>query len=459
MSGLKVFIKPAPTSTEPGNVHCIGYPTFDVTGIESNPVDVSGLPDEVQHILVLYVSMMALLYRAINYSLPNDISIPVAPELPSLSSVGQSIPDVTFPENIVLPEPPSDISFVDTDKPTYSAPTAISLPTLDLSGVAIDIPPTAPSEPSFSYVDSTASSVSSVTVAALGTAPIFTQPLISPDWTTIDTTDFTTNDDIEKGLARVQRVQAEIQKYSQDIQNNLHKFNEGVASYQADLQKKIQDAQIASQKAITDAQLATDVSKQNKLQTLSASVQQYASQLQLYSNKIQSYQVSVNISITQRQHLLQEWQTKTANELNRFSAELQGSIASFNSNVQLWKVVVDRALSKYEGEGNVYQAKATSIVNEYQARVNKVAQELIEGVQKYTLDLQNVSQENQSLLNNYQISVGLYNSQFSVYSGDFAAKMNKVNTEYNWIVNQFKLLKQEYEQSFIPFKVQQEEKQ
>jgi hypothetical protein len=73
--------------------------------------------------------------------------------------------------------------------------------------------------------------------------------------------------------------------------------------------------------------------------------------------------------------------------------------------------------------------------------------------------LQNVTQDNQSKLTKYQTELSAYNLELTAYSAQFNTSLQKVQLEYNWILAQFKALKQEYEQSIVPFVVQQPQQQ
>ena len=118
--------------------------------------------------------------------------------------------------------------------------------------------------------------LSSNTVASLGTSPSYTPPVLSTSISNIDTQ--ITNDDPEMADIERNKVNAEIDEYNAKVTDAVNVFNKENAVYQAELQKKIQDGQLSSQ---DDAQ---------KVQAYSSKIQSYTAELQ---NKLADYGAKV----------------------------------------------------------------------------------------------------------------------------------------------------------------------
>ena len=329
----KIYVLPAPISGEPAKISFIKKPDV-VVGSYAIP----NCPYSFQHIAVLFAAIANLQYRLTNQNLPSNFTLPTLPILASLNSVSGNLPTFTDPDDLVLPVAPATIAvpsftytnvgdvetvivtFDDFDtapvytKPVMSLEDKPSITNLNISSTV----PTAPSSPSFTYDDASATSVSATTIDALGDAPEFV-PAVSE----VDMSDFNikaTNDDVEIAAVLIQKQAQLLQKYQIDIQNNLNTFNKDVVEYQADMQHKIEQSRITLQEAMMNAKSTTDVAKQNAIQNFQKDVQEYAASVQKYSGEIQSYQISVNKEV-------QEWQANTQKDLanwqNYNNAKLQ----------------------------------------------------------------------------------------------------------------------------------------
>ena len=113
----------------------------------------------------------------------------------------------------------------------------------------------------------TAPTLTTSSVASLGDAPSYTQPVAALDISEVQT--WITDDDPELASSASSKVQLQLSEYQANIQNELNKFNEANTAYQAGLQTKIQDAQLSSQ---DDAQV----------------LQKYGADLQVYSAEVQA---------------------------------------------------------------------------------------------------------------------------------------------------------------------------
>ena len=212
-----LIIVPEPTSTYKGTISKIILPTIAI-----GEVSIDYFPAKYLHSIVLYASIETLQYRAINYTLPNDLILPVLPSVVTLGTVSSSLPTFTAPTEVVLPTVPADvdISFttVDNDKPSWADPTDIVLPVLDLSDITLTIAafttPTSPTAPSSPVIDS-----GKITLPT-SSIPVFTTPVCEVDMSNFNTA--YTAEDIELAATSIQKQNSLLQKYQSDIQNSLH---------------------------------------------------------------------------------------------------------------------------------------------------------------------------------------------------------------------------------------------
>jgi len=144
-----------------------------------------------------------------------------------------------------------------------------SLPTLTL--------PVVPAPPS----------LSAQTVTISGTAPTFTAPVVSPDFSQVNTY-IDTDEDVELASAKLQEISTQLNEYANNIQKEQAEFNEENVEYQSKLQKDVTDAQFS------DANEARKLSKyQAEVSTYSANlntnVQDFTTKLQKFTTKYQWY--------------------------------------------------------------------------------------------------------------------------------------------------------------------------
>ena len=130
-------------------------------------------------------------------------------------------------------------------------------------------------------------SLSAQTVTISGTAPTFTAPVVSPDFSQVNTY-IDTNEDIELASSKLQEIATQLNEYTSNIQKEQIQFNKENVEYQAKLQKDVADAQFS------DANEARKLQKyQAEVGTYSANlntnVQDYTTKLQKFTTKYQWY--------------------------------------------------------------------------------------------------------------------------------------------------------------------------
>ena len=120
-----------------------------------------------------------------------------------------------------------------------------------------------------------------------------------------------------------------LQKYAQDMQNELNEFNDANVQYQAKLQKDLQDAQLAESKEGRD--------------------------LQKYASELSSYQAEVGAKVQEFQIILQNDLEKFKSDMDKYNAE----VAKINSDNQ-------NKIGKYSQDMANYAAKIQKHSTDYQ---------------------------------------------------------------------------------------------
>ena len=192
----------------------------------------------------------------------------------------------------------------------FSKLASSTLPTW--SDITPNIPPVAPSAPSFTNPD-----VASVTISNIGTPPSYTPPTVGgtadelTDVTQLDIQntidDFDGNaievdqwfataahliedeEDTELAAVHLEKIKTYVQAYSQQMQNSVNVFNKESTEYQAKLQEAIAQAQINAEEARQESNSL--LQKEN--QEYAATLQKYQSELQSYTADLQKYQSQI----------------------------------------------------------------------------------------------------------------------------------------------------------------------
>ena len=244
--------------------------------------------------------------------------------------------------------------------------------------------------------------------------------------------------DLQKYQAKVQEVitgnQAEItvweseqglklQKNQSDVQNALNEFNKESAVYQAELQISIQDSQLS---AGTEA---------NKLQIFASELQKYQADVNQQVEKYTLNEVQKQVGI---------WTTRVQNELAEYSANIQNESARVGNDMGIYQQEIQKALQKYQSETGYdlqkYQAVVAADVQKFQMDLQDNTSDFTNSLTKYTTELGEITQSNQSVL-------ALYGADVQNYS----AKMQKEITDYQWKQGQYSALYQDYVQGLQIF--------
>jgi len=469
-----LIIVPTPTSTAKGTVSKIILPTITVSG-----TSIDYFPSKYLHLIVLYASIETLQYRAINYSLPSDLVLPVLPSAITLGTISSSLPTFTAPSSIVLPTAPADadISFttVDTDKPSWVDPTGIVLPILDLSGITLTIAafttptapttpsspvigsgqvtlptssiptyikpvlsletkltitdlsisasePDTPSAPSFSYVDAESAVVINENVENLDSAPTFIKPTVSLE-SKPTVTDLTISATVPEApsdpdFTYTDATGATVSATTIDALSTAPSFTE--PECEADM------SDFDTAYSNDDVELAS-VNLQKQAQLLQKYQVDIQNSLNEFNEGVTEYQADLQHIIEQARITLQEAST---------NAQLTTDVSKQNA-IQDFQVYVQEYVSniqKYSGELQSYQATISKEVQEWQANSNKDLTNWqnynVILLQKYTQDIQNESLNFNSANVKFQADL-----QRKIENARFALQTIQLNAQLETDVN------------------------
>ena len=140
------------------------------------------------------------------------------------------------------------------------------------------------------------------TIGVIPEAPQFNPPVSNPNFSRID--DYLDEEDIDLVGAAVGGIQAEIQKYQLDIQNESAQYQDAVLKYNADVNKIMKQAEM---------NIGTSTAE------YTAKVQKYSAEVQKYTGDIQSYATEVQKEVSEHTAEISKLQI----EIGEYSAILQ----------------------------------------------------------------------------------------------------------------------------------------
>jgi len=354
--GGKIYIQPSGSDAK---VHYVSYPT-----INYNDADFTGVPDEVKHLVMYGTAVRARMSQLEELrDGVKDITVPTY-TLPTLTlPAAPSIADLSV--TVSAPTKPLDPSF---DSVTVSAATA-SLPSSPPTYIKPTLSLTsAPSitDLSITTVVPVAPAISDNSISFSQTAPTYISPVNTTDFSKA-TSFIETDEDVELANSELKKVTAQLQNFSQEVEDSVNVFNKENTQYQAELQRSIQNAQLSS---------ADDVQK-----------------IQKYSAELGKYQAEVNSQV-------QEWVNNNLNHsLAKWQRERNDDIAGYQANMQ-------NELGSFNALNAEYQAKIAKMTNDLSVEAAKAQKDA-------DLSLQNSIQEYQSRLSKYQAEVADYQAQVS----------------------------------------------
>lgn len=417
----KVYVNGAAGSgATSGHLHYVPkIPTTDgSTAIVHGSSTVANFPQEAERLLVLGGSVRCLqrLMADKTASLPTDISapsLPVSPSTPSSPSftyTNASVSDITQPLISI-----SDMADLTESAPSYVSPvtTLQGAPTISDLSITATVP--------------VAPALTNNSVSFSATAPVYTPPVASPSFSTVDTF-ISTDEDVELASAKIQEINAQIGEYQSNIQNQLNVFNDANVEYQAELQKAMKNADLSQ---ADDSQL---------MQKYQADLQSYQAQI---SKEVQEYQQNMEGD-------LRVWQAERQTDLQKYSADIQNALNSFNEANVVYQQDIQRKGQNFQKDSQSAIQNAQQEFNTRKANLDKDVQlnlqNAINNFQQNVQEYKSTLDKYRSELQDYQAEVGSVLQKYSADVQNYNAKMQKHNMDYQWKQGQYRQLKAEYNQ-------------
>ena len=457
----KIHVKPGG-----GTVVAVNYPT-----IQYGHSTVTGVPDDVKHLVIMGTAVKGRLFQldALRRSLDNLIApdyntananlvlVPV-PSITDLDlvSVPDDIVDPVFSDGLIDSQ---DVQFTETapvfNKPVFSPPELDTITPLSMDSLSSDLP------------DVSGLLIQNYEVGTLpASPPAYTK--LTPPVQTYDIAQFETfletEEDSELADSQMRRLnhevsvyQADLQKYANEIQEELNEFNKENVEYQAKLQKVIMDAQakqpedaaklqkvqgeMSRYQALVNNKVAEYQNNelQNKFQKW---VTEYTNGLQEYGANIQNesqkfneanneYQAKLQIAIRDAEAKSREYMQEGNNKLQSEVQEYANRLQNHGSKLQKYQAEVNSQLQEYgvneiQKEIGLWQADNTQKLQKYGADLQKETARHGSDMQKYQIDIQNIFQKHQTMVQELQVLDAQYTRGLQTFVASYKEPMQNV---------------------------------
>jgi hypothetical protein len=362
--------------------------------------DILYFPIDKVYLVVMYAGMRSL-HAAMGATTITDLTVTVVPpDVPLLASTSlsfsQAAPTYTKP-TISLTAAPT----IGNLTISVSAPTAPSLSTITFSSIDSAITSTLVQATTSdtltgatsvanvpTYTKPTATGGAGLTGMEAGTIADATDQIEFDTWWDTLGDLIETQEDTELAAAQLQKIQAYIQAYSAEIQNELNEFNKENVKFQASVQESMAEFQSANQMAIADAERSQNRQLQNSANDMKAIFDNNTQAIQKYQAEIQSYQQSVADQVQEYQQNLagdlQVWQAERTTDLQQYTTDIQNELNEFNKENAAYQAQLQVSIQNAQLENQDEQFK----VQKYQAEYAGYTAEVNEQVQAYTQNLQ-----------------------------------------------------------------------
>lgn len=157
---------------------------------------------------------------------------------------------------------------------------------------ALPTTPTLPSAPSFTYTDATTVGVTATTIAAFGTAPVYTAPTLSLDYTDYGT--YFDLEDSEIGMLALEKLRKQLEAFREQMQDAMNTFTDANVEYQASIQDAIEQARITLQEELSNAERDDQIDIINRAKQLEQQLVEYQQEIARHAQEVASYQAQVN---------------------------------------------------------------------------------------------------------------------------------------------------------------------
>tara|TARA_B110000263_G_C15285724_1_gene500672 strand:+ start:57 stop:1733 length:1677 start_codon:yes stop_codon:yes gene_type:complete len=329
-----------------GSVVVVSYPT-----INYNDSDVTGVPDDVKHLIIMGAAVKGRLFQLDN--LRRSVDNEVAPNYSELSLSLLPIPSI------------GDLSVLES-APTLALEAAPVISNLSITAT----PPVAPSTPSFA-----------TTLVNMGevTAPSYDAPALVVSYANA-VTQIETNEDVELANAELAKISTQLNEYKSTVENKLNIFNEQSSKYQAEIGIATQEAQMSQAKDF----------------------QEYSSKLEKYSGEVAVYQQLVNKEVSEYttnnlQKDLSIWQQKRNDDMQAYGLKLD----LYKTNIATEKEVY--AINEIQKEIGLWQSEQTQKIQKYGADLQQATTKFGSEFQKYQTSLSNIFQKHQQMVQELQV--------------------------------------------------------
>jgi hypothetical protein len=352
-------------------------------------------------------------------SLDTEVAAPTVTTL----SISESAPSAPFAPDIFYVD--AEAATISTTSiaalgtaPAYSKPVfegSLSIPALPalnletkIDGTTAKPVPSAPSAPSFAYVNAASATTAATTIASLGSAPTYVKSSDSLDFS--EYTSYETSEDSEMMQSILARLNTELSERQADIQNETADFQRQLSEYQQDAAHKIEQARTTLQEALADARSSTDVDVQNQLRAFEAQVQEYQSELSRYQTQ------------------LSEYTSDTQAQIEEYQAEFQNAFATWREQqalyLQKYAQDLQNEAAKFQKELAEYQQDAAHKIE--QARI--ALQEALSDAQSSTdVNVRNKAAFLEAAIQDYNLELSLFQAKLGLYQ----AKVDVELQEYS----------------------------
>lgn len=269
------------------------------------------------------------------------------------------------------------------------------------------------------------------------------------------------------GLAEAQRLY--LQQYSLDVQNETVNYQKLLATYEQDAAHKIQQAQLTLQEALTNARNSTDVSVQNEIKTLEALIADFQADAQVYQTALATYKEDIDRQLQtftmNFQKALEPWREQQRLYMESYGRAIQAESDAFSGAVQDHLREADRLFeqARIDAQRVGQQAQLTtdvSIQNEAHT-IRTAIEEYGNSLQRASLNIQLYQLEVDAVIQKFVAgldrSIRVFEAEGSLDSQRYSVLLQNARAEFEKEVViyqagvernalQAQILRQEYQQ-------------
>lgn len=334
--------------------------------------------------------------------------------------------------------------------------------------------------------------VTSPGAAGVGSAPTYTAPSLSLDYTQLGTSadnfgfdDLIESEDIELAQSVLSKYRQQLENYQADIQNNSVTFNSNLEKFRADnqsaldkvqrdLQANIAIAQNNLAEAQNDAQLSQDRQArnaaeksqrliQNAINTMQAISADNETKIAEFNANLNKYQALINTQVTEHQtnvqREIQKAELLRTTELSSFSAQIQDELNEFNGQNSNYQIEIQGKLDKVQRDLQANIADAQNDLAAAQAtaqlttdvNVRNHAEKSQRLIQNAIQAMQAIMAKNEANLTKYNADIAKYQSEVNEAIQDYTLSLQEVTQDYNWLKDQYAIVSNDLVQFLQPY--------